>query len=355
MTDAGIIWQRVDSVTNSMAPSDFEKQETPVRSEPASAAYAHPIDAIVLAGTHQNPRRLINGRNKAFLEIAGRPLVRHVVDALHEARYVGQVFVVGPSEALERVLDHRPGVHCVEQEGRMLSNSWAGIRAAEAHYRDLKLDEVHLRPLLIISSDLPLITPISVDDFVLRCAVLDRGTGIDHAMLTGVAEDVGLRPFYGDDGKPGIYRPLVQLDSVQLRLANIYVARPRHLAHSEFLQTSFSLRKAKDWRNVMKLVFSLFRQHGGWGAAWVTVRLQLAAMLKKGQGRLYRKLRAGNTVERVNKGVSTVLGGPVSMVVTPFGGLSLDVDDEEDYRILSDRYQEWMQVVKDMEETHAVS
>ncbi len=319
------------------------------------AAYAHPVDAIVLAGTHQNPRRLINGQNKAFLEIDGRPLVRHVVDALQAARHIGQVFVVGPRDDLEQAIDGRPGVHCVEQEGKMLSNSWAGIRAAEAHYRGLALEEVHQRPLLIISSDLPLISPASVDDFLIRCAETDRQAGIDHAMLTGAAEDDGLRPFYGHDGKPGIERPMVQLRNIELRLSNIYVARPRHLAHSEFLQTSFYLRKAKDWRNVLKLVFSLFRQHGGWEAAWVTVRLQLAAMLKKGRGRLYWKLREGNTVERVEKGVSTVLGGPVRIVVTPFGGLSLDVDDEEDYRVLSERYAEWIRVVGATEEKAALS
>ena len=32
------------------------------------------------------------------------------------------------------------------------------------------------------------------------------------------------------------------------------------------------------------------------------------------------------------------------MVVTPFGGLSLDVDDEQDYRILRARYQDWMPI-----------
>jgi len=36
-----------------------------------------------------------------------------------------------------------------------------------------------------------------------------------------------------------------------------------------------------------------------------------------------------------------VLGGSVRLIVTPYGGLSLDIDDEEDYRILSHRFSEW--------------
>lgn len=309
-------------------------------------AYGHPVDTVVLAGTHQNPRRLINGRNKAFLRIAGKPLVRHVVDALEGASHVGQIFVVGPCEELEAALQSCERTTCVPQEGKMLSNSWAGIRAAESLHQDLDEEAIHRLPLLIISGDLPLISAASVDDFIIRCAEVDAGAEQPHAMLTGVAENAGLQPFYGDEESPGIQRPLVQLEEGQLRLANIYIGRPRHLAHSEFLQTSFSLRKAKDWRNVIKLVFSLFGQHGGWSAAWMTIRLQLAAMLRRGQGRLYRKLKAGNTMARVNKGVSTVLGGRVRMVVTPYGGLSLDVDDEEDFQVLSQRYDEWMEIVR---------
>lgn len=296
----------------------------------------------MLAGTHEDPRRLIHGANKAFLEIAGRPLVRHVVDALEAASEVDQIFVVGPQPLLEIALTECPNTHCVPQEGRMLSNSWAAIRAVEAYRAEVPETQRNQRPILMTSSDLPLVSAQALDDFIRRCARSDQQANDEVAMLVGVAEEAGLKPFYGDAAQPGIYRPLVQLRNGRMRLANIYVARPRVLSHSEFLQTSFNLRKAKDWRNVIKLVFSLFRQHGGWSAAWMTLRLQLTAMLA--EGRMYRWLRSGNTMARVESGVSSVLGGPVKVVVTPFGGLSLDVDDEEDFRLLSANYQEWMAV-----------
>lgn len=306
--------------------------------------YEHPLDAIVLAGTHQNPRRLVNGVNKAFLSIAGRPLVRHVVDALDGAAGVGRIYVVGPVPELRAALGDVDSVRCVAQEGKMLSNSWAAIRAAEAARGDLDERAVHNRPLLLISCDLPLIVPEGIDDFIARAARLDAEPGGPQALVVGVCDEPALEPFYGDDALPGIQRPLVQLKEARMRLANVYVTRPRHLAHSEFLQTSFSLRKAKDWRNVMKLVFALFSQQGGWQAAWLTCRLQLAAILSKGGGRWYRRVREGNTLTRVEKGVSTVLGGPVRVAATPWGGLSLDVDDEEDFRLLSERYEAWMAI-----------
>ncbi|GEM_PF-825161 len=315
-------------------------------SSSAASPQPRPIDAVVLAGTHQNPKRLVDGRNKAFLEIDGRPLVRHVVDALDAAAGIDRIYVVGPETELAAVLDGSPGARCVPQQGKMLDNAWAAIRAAEAGHEGLPEAVVHERPILLVSCDLPLVSGEGIDDFIARAARLETEPGTPPAMVVGVCDEDGLSPFYGDDAHPGIHRPLVQLAEGRMRLANIYVVRPRHLAHSEFLQTSFSYRKAKDWRNVMKLVFSLFRQHGGWQAAWLTCRLQLAAMLAGGEGKTYRRVRAGNTLDRVEAAVSAVLGGPIRVAVTPFGGLSLDVDDEEDFRVLSARYEEWMAITR---------
>ncbi len=311
---------------------------------PASAAYAQPIDAIVLSGTHTNPRRLIGGRNKAFLKIAGRTLVRHVVDALLEAQTIGEIFVVGPVEKLGVALEGVPSrVRMVQQEGKMLTNTWAAIYASESRHTHEDAAVVHQRPLLIISCDLPLISGRAIDDFVARCAAEDQAAETPYAMLAGVVDEPGVTPFHPQEGETGIERPFVELSFGRLRLANIYVARPRNLAHQEFLQTGFSYRKAKDWRNVAALTLRLLTQHGGWAAAWLSVRMQFALWAKRyGWKRMYPWLRNGNTRERVERCTTAVLGGSIRVVITPFGGLSLDVDDEEDFEILSEKYADWM-------------
>ncbi|NND44074.1 MAG: NTP transferase domain-containing protein, partial [Xanthomonadales bacterium] len=326
-----------------MNTNDQNKDNSPdavaARGGDVSAGYGSPIDAIVLAGTHQNPRRLVDGRNKAFLDIAGRALVRHVVDALLDTEEIGEIFVVGPVSQLGVALEGVPSrVHTVQQEGKMLTNTWAAIYASESRHVSEPPEVTHARPLLVVSCDLPLISGPAIDDFVRRCAAEDRAAEQPYAMQVGVAEKAGVSPFYPGDGEPGIARPYVHLAFGRLRLANIYVGRPRWLSHQDFLQTGFTLRKAKDWRNVLKLVFNVLSQPGGWGAAWLTLRMQLALMLSRGEGKWYRRLKAGNTRERVEKSVGDVLGGRVRVVITPYGGLSLDVDDEEDYRILRERY-----------------
>jgi GTP:adenosylcobinamide-phosphate guanylyltransferase len=315
-------------------------ESSPLSVRPDS--YPFLLDAVVLAGTHQNPKRLIEGRNKAFLELGGQVLIRYVINALVEAKSIDKIFVVGPDEELSKELSGFPAcVHVIAQRGKMLTNCWAGIEASEDCHRDDPSMPVEDRPLLIISCDLPLVTSRSVDDFVARCAMVDNHSEKPYAMLAGVVDEPGVTPFYPSPGKVGIERPFVELQFGRLRLANIYVGRPRKLAHQEFLQTGFSYRKAKDWRNVVALTMTFFKSPGGWHAARLSMRVQLTLMLSKRKGRLYQKLKKGNTRERVEKSIGDALGGPVRVVITPFGGLSLDVDDKEDYRVLDARYSDW--------------
>jgi len=319
------------------SPSDDQRQQA---SRPA--AYPFPLDAVVLAGTDGNPKRLIAGRNKAFLEVGGKKLVSYVIDALLAAEHIGQVFVVGPAEELLQALaGYSKRVQVIAQRGQMLTNCWAGIEASEDLHRHDTSVPLNQRPILFVSCDLPLVTARSVDDFICRCAEQDKVARHPFAIHAGVVDEPSVRPFHPDGDKPGIERPFVELAFGRLRLANIYVGRPRNLANQEFLQTGFSYRKAKDWRNVIALIFNFFKSQGGWQAAWMTARIQLTLMLSRRKGYWYRRLKQGNTREKVEKSCSEVLGGPVRIIITPFGGLSLDVDDEEDYRVLDACLEDW--------------
>jgi GTP:adenosylcobinamide-phosphate guanylyltransferase len=307
-------------------------------------AYPSPIDAIVLAGTDDNPRRMIQGENKAFLKMGGETLILRVVRALQDASSIGQIFVVGPTQRLSAALGTiPPEVTIVEQAGKMLANAWEAIHASEARYRERTGSDDDHRPMLFISSDLPLVSEAAVDDFVLRCARRDaRGEGA-YSMLAGVAEEASLRQFYPTEATTGIKRPYVHLSDCRLRLANIYVGRPRTLSHQGFLQTGFEHRKAEKWKNVMGLAWNFLGQAGGVQAALLTARLQATLLASGGQGWWYRTLRAGNTRQRLEQACGTVLGGRVGMIITPYGGLSLDVDNAEDYRVLKLRYDDWRQ------------
>ncbi len=308
-------------------------------------AYPSPIDAIVLAGTDDNPRRMIRGQNKAFLELGGKVLVRRVVDALLDVESVALIFVVGPKMRLEGVLGGlSPRVVIVEQVGKMLANAWQAIYASEARYRELHGDDDPQRPLLFLSSDLPLISAAAIEDFISRCAYEDDRSGLNYSMLAGVAEEASLNRYNNDERGEGIDRPCVHLRDCRVRLANIYVGRPRTLTNQSFLQTGFDHRKAEKLKNVISLTWRFLSQTGGWQAAWITLRLQATLLAFKKRHGLYQRLCKGNASTRIEKACGTVLGGKIRIVITPYGGLSLDADNEDDFRILSQRFDDWIDI-----------
>ena len=303
------------------------------------------FDVVVLAGTDDNPRRLIAGENKAFLPMHGRPLVRFVVEALLEAGRIDRVFVVGPRERLEATLEGLPRVHTVAQVGRMVRNAWAGIRASRGQgAASAPEGGAAERPLLVLTCDIPLISGAAIDDFIDRCLAEERRTGRAFAMHCGIVEERSLVPYYPGEGRPGIERPYVEIREGRYRLANIYLGRPHGIRHQDLLDTGFNHRKAKDWRNVLRLAWTFLGRSGSWRAMWFTLRLQATLMAAGRNGWLYRKLRSGNTERHIEGLVSELLGGPVNLVETPYGGLSLDVDEEEDYRVLSARLEDWRDI-----------
>ncbi len=108
------------------------------------------MDAIVIAGGIPLPEDPLyiytEGRSKAMLDIAGKPMVQWVLDALSAAQKVDNVILVGLSEKV--------GVTCakpayfVPNQGRMLANIVAGIDKA------LEINP-ETQVVLIVSSDIP--------------------------------------------------------------------------------------------------------------------------------------------------------------------------------------------------------
>ena len=116
------------------------------------------MDAIVTAGGIPQPDEPLylyaKGEPKALIDVAGKPMVQWVLDALSEARNVENVILIG--------LTAKSGLHCrkplhyVSNQGRMLANIVAGVEKA------LELNP-RAEYVLIVSSDIPAVKPAQVD------------------------------------------------------------------------------------------------------------------------------------------------------------------------------------------------
>jgi len=113
------------------------------------------VDAIVLAGGGREAGLPPGLPNKAFLEIAGRPLVGHVVEALGRARGVGRFAAVGPPE-LRAALP--ADVTIVPDAGEIMDNVARAVEILRASSMTLA-----------VASDLPLLSPAAIDEFLDVC------------------------------------------------------------------------------------------------------------------------------------------------------------------------------------------
>ncbi|MDR7486627.1 MAG: nucleotidyltransferase family protein [Armatimonadota bacterium] len=113
-------------------------------------------DAVVLAGGGPEPGLAPGLPNKAFLEIAGRPLVLRVVEALRGCPAVGRVVVAGPPESLRPLLD--PSIQIVPERDAMMDNLAAAVASLPGAAQ-----------VLVVASDLPLLSAEAIEGFLERC------------------------------------------------------------------------------------------------------------------------------------------------------------------------------------------
>lgn len=116
------------------------------------------MNAIVTAGGIPQPGDKLyeysNGDSKALIDVAGKPMVQWILDALGEAKLVDQVIVIGLSA--KSGLTCKKPLHFVSNQGRMLANIVTGVNKS-----------LELNPkgeyVMLVSSDIPAIKGDMVD------------------------------------------------------------------------------------------------------------------------------------------------------------------------------------------------
>jgi GTP:adenosylcobinamide-phosphate guanylyltransferase len=122
------------------------------------------MDAIVIAGGIPRPEDPLysysHGDSKALIDVAGKPMIQWILDALGGAKRVDNVILVGLSAKNE--LTCKKPLYYVSNQGRMLANIVAGVNKA------LEINKKN-QYVLVVSSDIPTIKPEMVDWLVDSC------------------------------------------------------------------------------------------------------------------------------------------------------------------------------------------
>jgi molybdopterin-guanine dinucleotide biosynthesis protein A len=97
------------------------------------------MNAIVTAGGIPQPKDSLysysHGDSKALINVAGKPMIQWVLDALSEAKNVDNVIVIGLSA--KSGLTCKKPLHFLSNRGRMLANIVAGVhKSMELNKKD---------------------------------------------------------------------------------------------------------------------------------------------------------------------------------------------------------------------------
>lgn len=240
--------------------------------------------AVVLAG-RRNDGRLGAGTEaawEAMIDVAGRPMAARVLDALGGARHVAGGAVVGPPD----LAPYLPGgFERVDPVGDTLQNLDAGLARRPA------------RParVLVVTSDIPLVTAAMVDAFVAACG--DRSLDVYFPVIR---RDVAQTRF------PGVRRTYVRLADGAFTAGNMFLVRPEVLV--------------ADARGGEGLLDRMVR--------WRKSPLQMAARL--GVGFVFGVLTHTWTLARVERAATRRLGITGRAVVTADAEVGVDVDKPSD-------------------------
>jgi CTP:molybdopterin cytidylyltransferase MocA len=122
------------------------------------------FDAVILVGGGKSePLTDQEGVfNKAFIDIHGRPMLGYILNALAGSASIGKITVVGPEKELAGLLEQGYRFTPVPEEGSMLENAAAGLRAVDRE-----------RLCLMLTGDIPLIDRETIEGFLKLCAPFD--------------------------------------------------------------------------------------------------------------------------------------------------------------------------------------
>lgn len=190
------------------------------------------INALILAGTKEKGPLEIAEKvdNKALIMIHGKPMIEYIVDALNHSENINKISVVGPKNELLPYIGKK--VEEILNAGNsILENMERGLNFFNS-----------VDNLLILTSDIPLITAEAIDEFLRICT--KRKACIGYPIIT--KENI-IKKY------PETERTYVKMKEGVFCGGNIIFFKPKvFFQNKELIQEIFNNRK-DNWKNAKKL------------------------------------------------------------------------------------------------------
>jgi len=248
------------------------------------------MDAVITAGGIPKPDDplydLTRGGSKALLDVAGKPMVQWVFDALEEAQTIENVILIGLDDPGELTSSKLRAT--IPNQGSMLNN----IRGGATKVMEINPQAEHV---LLVSSDIPAITGEMVD-WVNKAAV-DSNADVCYNVVTRQTMEKRY---------PHANRTFLRLKDKEFCGADLNVLRTKLLSSHDTL-----------WDQLIEARKSPLKQASIFGLMNVLLLFT-------------RRLSIDNAAERV----SQRLGLSAKAIECPYAEVAMDVDKPHQLEIL---------------------
>lgn len=248
------------------------------------------MDIVLLAGGGVHPEDLLysytKGKPKAFIDVAGQPMIQWVLDALNGAASVDNIFLVGLDDSRE--LSCQKPLHLIPNQEGLMGN----IKAGAEMLQELNPEAEYF---LLSSSDIPAITPEMVE------WVIETAKESDHDVYFNVVERSAMEKRF-----PGANRTFAKLKGIEVCGADLSVLRLKMVTHNEEL-----------WTQLIASRKSVFKQ-----AALIGLDTILMVLLRL------------TNLEETAQQLSRRVGINARAIISPYAELAMDVDKPHQLEIL---------------------
>ncbi|MCH6562809.1 MAG: NTP transferase domain-containing protein [Myxococcales bacterium] len=302
------------------------------------------LQAVLVAGDRGHSRA-IRGQSKTFVQLAGKPMVVHVIEALLHTPEVSEVYVVGDPIRLEKAITEHGclllaaaracPIHIVPQLSSLYENVW------HSFLRTLPTAGVpDDHAILVVPADIPLVIPEEISDFIRKAGAAEA----DYVL--GLSPDSALALYApGEDG-PGIRMALFNLAEGRFRPNNLHFVRPLRLGNRHYIQDVYENRYQKEFGNMLRLAWQmLVREFRNLWVIFPYLLMHLASALdRRGHGRASAWVRSRVSLQTVERGIGALLRTRFCTVTTYLGGAALDIDKDDDLLVVEKMLARWKEM-----------
>jgi CTP:molybdopterin cytidylyltransferase MocA len=265
------------------------------------------LDVVVLAsGVNQVP--LFEGYvpgYKALLPYHGKASIQYVLEALRGVPTVGRICVEGPCQQLQQEL-----AAALSEPDHPLTLIEGGTTFLESLVLGLEHFSTSKR-VLFITADLPLVTPAAIQDF-LEAGTSAR-TGDAQLAIAVVPRSCYTGPYHH------FTKPFNRYRDIAICHGNLFLVDPQLLKLPQLKEKINKFYAGR--KNALLTTLAL-----GWRLALVyMIGVELLHIL---------------TLRQLARFTSRQLGFTVAPVLVSHPGISIDVDEPDDYAFVRDRIEE---------------